>query len=144
LSAERFEEMIAFATSENPLRRWLSPLFSRGWEAALLVCLLTLSTFGQILFLWDLDPLWMHMITALPWVFIALMLLRLFHNHRLMKRALNKLSLLLKNPEEKYAVLLRLTDEEIIFFAKKNIQQCRDYIEKESSLRWKMLRFAYY
>lgn len=142
----RFEEILAFRTSNSRFRRYFGPLFTRPSEAMGLVVWLLCSwlfywtelivdfSLGAKYLLWS--P-----ILAFGWG-----IWRLGRSQTIFSLALNHLEKAIKKPEQSLAVALRLTDVEIEQFAKCSPEEILTFVhkEKEASLRWTLLFSAYF
>lgn len=126
--APQFEEIFAYMTASSFTRKWLGPLFQKSWESYLFLILLVGSIGLQLVLGQDFFFL-------LPWVYFAFLFGRLALTRSKLRRCLKKLKSL--------PLMLRLTDQEILFFAKASEEQIRDYIAKQTELRWRLLKAAY-
>ena len=72
--------------------------------------------------------------------------MRLWMSHSCFKRCLKKLRSVLKNEKTILPLMLRLTDQEILLFARSSSSEIQSYIAKASKeqLRWKMLALVYF
>lgn len=139
LNSPRFEEITAYQTSRNPLRRSLGPLIRHPYEVYILLGAVALGWLGLVwsavsFFLW------------IPWIACLLGAGRLFWAQLTFKRAQAKVKGLLKDKAKALAVMARLTDREVAFFAKASIQDIQSYVEKtkKEHLRWQMLFSVYF
>lgn len=142
----QFEELLAYRTSKSFFRRWFGPLFKTSKESYLFVFLLTIPLFVQIGRLWIEDNFFLRSLFILPWLALSISLLRLYRIQRTFSKCEKNLCSSLKNPDQSGAVLLRLTDSEILSLSKMAPQKLMDYVlkEKDRSLRWKLLFLAYF
>jgi hypothetical protein len=125
---DRFEEFFAYQTSEKKWRRVLGPLIQRPWEVWPFLVAIVLGA------LWPLFYL-----AASLWALAGFA--RLIQRHRQLKRASCQILDFVRDPRRTRAILLRLTDREIEFFAKGiNFEK---YAEEQTSLRWKVIRSYY-
>ncbi len=120
----RFEEIFAYRTSTSFLPRWIGPLFRRSWESYALMILL---------------PLLATPLFSLPLLAIALGSLRLAHAHWHLYCCAKRLKLLVDNPD---AVLLRLTDREILMFGRMSEESIKSYVTGGAYLRLRMLHLV--
>jgi hypothetical protein len=132
LGSHRFEEHFAYLTSTSQFRRFLGPLFTEPKEARYLLITSLLSFFTCLV-----SPVLSLLMVGI--VFFALFG-RLIRNWHLFFSCKRKLSFFTDKP---LALMLRLTDEEILFFATHNKEQCRDWIQaqKKQNFRWQSLFF---
>jgi hypothetical protein len=82
----------------------------------------------------------------LPWILGTMGVLRLAFKHLIFLLCKKKLKKLLKDPSYALAVMMRLTDAEIVKFAKSALQEIQGYVmnKNASSLRWRMLYHVYF
>ena len=117
----RFEEIFAYRTSTSFLPRWIGPLFRHSWESYALMVLL---------------PLLATPLFSLPLLAIALGSLRLAHAHWHLFCCVQRLKRLVDNPD---AFLLRLTDKEILMFARMSEEAIKSYVNGGDFLRLRIL-----
>jgi hypothetical protein len=132
LGCERFEEYFAYCTAKSAFRMFIGPLFSNPREVSFVIffCLiLMLCAF--------LNP--MISIIGTCTIF-SLLFARLARNWYLFFKCKERLSFFTNMP---LALMIRLTDEEIFYFAKYNHKECARWIEeqKEQNFRWQLLFF---
>ncbi len=133
----RFEEVISYQTSRLAWRRWLGPLFRHPWEAVLCVFAAAIG--------WMLGILGaLALALILPWVPFFFFLIRLSRDQFIFHRCLVKLRSLLNNPEHALAVVLRLTDREIILFSRADKEEITAYVREQQELRWKIISSYFY
>jgi len=137
LGSKHFEEYFAYLTSPYRWRRWLGPMFSSSKDAYLFVCLS---------FLPCLLTLFSFPFSYVFWGALLIPFYRLYRKHGLFHACLKKLKACLQIRGMALAVMYRLTDEEIAFFAKSTWAQIEDYIKKQknTSLRWKVIYSCYF
>jgi hypothetical protein len=142
LNSSKFEEHFAHQVAASAWKRWLGPLFSESWESALFLVLLVVSVFASYLSIWLAETAYLSYLPFLPWAFLVFCFIKMQRNHRTLKACRKKLTQLVKNPDH---LLVRLTDEEIAFFAKAPLPEIQSYIteQKTSCLRWRMLSLSY-
>lgn len=139
LNASRFEEIIAYQTSRSRLRKWLGPVFQHPYEVYLLLFAVLLGWMGMF---WEAVSL----LIWTPWMLVLGGMGRLMYMHWNFKRAKVCLELLLKDKDKSLAVLARLTDDEISFFAKASLQESKAFVLKaqNAQLRWQLLTDIYF
>jgi hypothetical protein len=140
----RFEEILAFRTSKNPLRRYFGPLFSRAGESLGFILVMAVSwlcCLGEIIFDVSLGA---NYLLWSPMAVLGLGLIRLVCSQRIFSLALEELEKAV--PGRSLAVALRLTDREIENFAKCSRSEILSFAgkEKEKSLRWRQLYAAFF
>jgi len=138
LSSSRFEEIAAYQTSKNPIRRFLGPIIRRPSEVYVLLGAVVLGWLGMLwtavsFFLW------------VPWIVCLFGGMRLLLSQWIFKRCQAKLETLIQDKNKVLAMTIRLTDKEIDLFARMGPKEILSYIyrAKEQQLRWRMLCAAY-
>lgn len=121
---EENEEFFAYLTSSKKWRRVLGPIIKRPFEAWIVFISCFLGVFWEPGFF----------ITAL---LIGYAFYRLFHQHLRLRRAAHFLMKKIQDVKKVRALLLRLTDREIRTLARSK------WIEKDQSLRWRLIELAY-
>lgn len=81
---------------------------------------------------------------AFPWLLLIFGAIRLYKNQRLFNHCLQRLSQVISSNKFSLAVALRLTDAEICCFARSSSSEIKDYVESQTSMRWKMISQAYF
>ncbi len=142
-----FEEYFAYMTASSPFRRYFGPLIRTSKELYLFFTLLFLPILLFPLFLiygWGSTSFFI--LGALPIILIAGGSIRLVNGHRTLKACQNKLKRFVKTERAVRAVALRLTDEEIRFFAKAKLATIRAFIrdQKYASMRWRVITNVYF
>lgn len=142
----KFEEILAYRTSRSPIRRWLGPIVQSSLESMLFVLVILMTLFFD-LFLIFMQPdnflmysLWLK---TIPLAVVAFALMRLWRRHRTFSRCWRNLFEHFQDEHRTNGIIYRLTDQEIIAFASASQQQIADYMVKEESLRWKLIKKAY-
>ncbi len=139
-----FEEFFAYETSPYAWRRFLGPLFQYPWEAYLFLLLLFIPLGLEIArFFYPYDE-FLPLLIYLPIIFVSYLFLRLFFLHLTLRIALKRISKFLLLSERKWAVALRMKDREIFRFAYLPKKFLSNFLKKEKSLRWKLLRKSYF
>jgi len=142
-----FEEVLAYRTSSSWLSRNLGPLIQSPGEsvAFVLILMLILLTDLGILFFGTPDMLWKTFwVKLLPLGLIVYALWRLYCKKSLFDLAEKKLLALLNSQERASSVVYRLTDKEIKFFAESTPEQIQEYINRQTELRWRVIRMSYF
>lgn len=143
----KFEEILANRVSESKFRQWFGGLFQSGYESALFVFVLGLVILLDLgLFLSGEYQLYASLMWTklLPLCVLVYFTARLFKRHSTLNQTLNKLKSIFQGQAS--SVLFRLTDAEIISFAKMPLDKIRDYIKsnQDQTLRWKIIVNAYH
>ncbi len=139
----KFEEILAYRSSESKWRKWLGPIVQSTWESLLFVGILMLIFILDLsLFLYgDLAAyrsfMWLKLI---PLFLILMGGTRLAIRYRQLTQCKNALKKVFQNPSDVNAILYRLTDKEIIAFGRLSKKEILDYIKNENSLRWRILK----
>lgn len=138
-----FEEVLAYQTAEKTWRRWLGPILQNPAETKCFLVVLLLAVvaqWGGYLFSW---PVWCDLFVYLPWAVVLLGGLRLSKNQGIFKRCLKHLEGVVG--QHALAVILRLTDREIVQFSQWSKEEIVAYAAREArlSVRWKMLTVSY-
>lgn len=144
----KFEELLAYRTSNSPFRRWIGPIVQSPWESLLFVIVLLLSFLGDLLITISgyADPnhsmLW---IKLLPLLLIFIGLGRVWRRHHQFDKCLKKLRMMLGS-DSANAVIYRLLDEEVIAFGAMSERQILEYASMQAleSLRWRVIKKAYF
>ncbi len=137
-----FEEFFAYKTSPHSWRRIFGPIFQRPWEAYLFIILLLIPFGIEVarLFHPEISPFWAYV----PFIFFALLLVRLSLLHLTLAVALKRMKGYLKNPKKQWAAAICLTDREIFQFAFLPKKKLEKFLKKQHSLRWKLLHDSYF
>jgi len=133
-----YEELFSYLTSSRRLGRVLGPIVKRRYEMTLFILFLSTGLLFQFLEFF----LAAKLLYTCTWGWLLLGCSRLFKVHRSFNKAHKNLFSLVK--ERTFFVLLRLSDQEIRHFSKISSQEILQFSEKESSLRWRLLRLAYF
>jgi len=143
-----FEEILAYRTSEKKWRRWFGPIAQTSWGSTFFIGILfiiialdfALLSTGMHQFL-ELAA-WLKLI---PIAMIIYSLTRLFWLHRTFNRCLCHLQAILKDTSVANAVIYRLTDSEIRYFAKSQKEAIEKFMNDNSNLylRWRLISLAY-
>lgn len=144
----KFEEFFAYFSSSKLIRRFLGPIAISSLEISLFIIFLFLTLASQYMGAFfqhkalDIIFIISGYITY-KMVFVGAM--RLAYRRWIFNRCLKKLKSILVSKEKAMAVMFRLTDKEIKFFAKSKKDQILSYFQenKESSLRWLVIYHAY-
>lgn len=139
-----FEEVLAYKTSSNRLRRYFGPMFFHPKEAVLFLFFLVGMWCYQLGYLFFFDDL-PNLALWIPCVLTGLLIIRVVIVQTIFSLSLKKIHKLLKKSDKVLGFALRLSDREIIDFAFKSLDKMQKYIgkAKEKSLRWYMLALRY-
>ena len=137
----RFEEVLAYRTSRSPFRRFFGPIFRTSKESYIVVISFMLSFLLQVVFLFYSWPNLLYIFSFFPFALIGFYLYRLCFTQRIFLKCLQKLENLL--PKSKiFPFIFCLTDKEIDMFSKKSLEEIKEYIREERSLRWRQIRLS--
>jgi hypothetical protein len=139
-----FEEILAYQTSSKRWRRWLGPLLRHPREAYIFLGLLLIALLIQWVDMSISLPSWCSLFLWLPWLSLGLGLVRLTHHQSIFQRCLENIGEAVGDRRLSLPIALRLTDREIRLFAQSSSTQIREYAAQNESLRWKMIRAAYF
>ncbi|MBM3200856.1 MAG: hypothetical protein FJZ56_00425 [Chlamydiae bacterium] len=119
LSGDRFEEILAYQSSNSSFRRRLGPIFRFMWEPWLFF----LTLIPPFLSLWGM---------LFPVLFFLWRGVILQRDMKIFQRALKQTRSL--------GALVRMTEEEIILFGTKENKVLKQFIQKQNSLRWQQIK----
>jgi hypothetical protein len=134
-----FEEVLAYRTSPSAFRRYWGPALRTTNES--LITMISLTTSSIALFF---EPLYFAALTAILGL-IGGGICRLVRTQKIFDRALRKIAFLVGS-NQGLAVMLRLTDREIIRFAKMEAGEIVAYATKMAKLneRWQQITASYF
>ncbi len=143
----RFEEILAYQTSNSRFRRWFGPLFQSSLETVifLIVLLLVMGVDLYALLSWgQAGYAQVASLKLLPGVMIALGLGRLLRRQLQFRRCQRNLTAFFNDKVRANHVIYRLTDKEIVAFGKREVLD--EFLKKggDDSLRWRLLKKAYF
>jgi hypothetical protein len=141
---KRFEELLAYRTSDRFFPRYFGPILQSVGESRLfIIVLLTLLIMDfSFLFLGSLKIYFQMFYLKLIPVFLILWgVFRLRKRQGILQEAERQLKAVWG--EAASFILYRLTDREIEQFSKQTADQIRNYAEQENSLRWQAIKTAY-
>lgn len=137
----KYEEIIAYRTSPQSIRKYIGPLFATVKDAYIFIGLFALGLVFELiaLFLGILDQI---PFLGLPVFWILLLGSRLYVRQRRFTTALSHLKQVLPRPLEALSVIAKLKDKEIDVLAGLACDQVIDFLEKQSDseLRIRMLK----
>lgn len=142
-----FEEVLAYRASKSKWRRWWGPLVQSSTESALFVFLLLPLAFLDVYLLVEgyesyyWKAMWLKLI---PLGLVLGAAARLWRRQRAFGRTLSNLVKMTGSDDKARAVLYRLTDREINEFSKMPLEDILRYASADSSLRWRLIRLAYW
>lgn len=142
----QFEEILAYRTAKNRIRRFLGPLFSKPSEAKGFLLLITLSFLITWTEIFTEKNLYATVFLSLPFAALLWGMCRLIRSQTIFSSCLAKLKSTLRDPSHALPVALRLSDAEIRSFAKQSPASIRAFATSEAKkhLRWKILLAAYF
>src|SRR3989338_7865210 len=121
----RFEEFFAYMTSQKKWCRLLGPIVRKPWEV-------------WPFLLFSLAGMFLHgfYLAALLWLFLGL--IRLYRTHRVLKRAGREILQCVAEKRRMRSILFRLSDAEIVRFARGG--SIRHYAKEQKELRWRVIQ----
>jgi hypothetical protein len=133
-----FEEILAFQTSPSSFRRYFGPLFRTSNES--LVFMLSLAVLSLTIAFGILQIFSFLIFAGLMSIGLA----RLFRSQFIFSKTRKKLARIV-GQEKALAVMIRLTDREIIRFSQMGDNQIRSYAKKMAKIkmRWQQISSAY-
>lgn len=145
----KFEEFLAYRSSESRFRRWFGPIVQSAWESmSFVLALLMIFLFDAYLIATGHDEayqmaMWLK---GIPLGMVVLGMGRLFWRHWTLNTCFRRLQQVVTDKKAAQAILYRLTDREIIAFSRQSPQEIRQFItkNKDQSLRWRLLSKAYF
>ena len=128
----RFEEIFAYLTSKSKWRREFGPLIKTTKESKFFFFSLCGCSLASL----------MHPVfSCVSFAFLSAFVFRLWKDQKILRKCIKNLSAFVShNPIH---LALRLTDLEVLTFAKSSQSEIADYMNKQVSIRWKMLKDAY-
>jgi hypothetical protein len=143
---KRFEEILAYRTSQNSFRRYCGPFFAGSKETiAFLISFVVpwLAWMGELTF--EIELLASNLF-FMPAVVLAWGIFRLARSQDVFSSALKNLKKTIADRNKALAALLGLTDSEIELFAKSSAEEIRSYAsaQKDKSVRWRQLYSTYF
>lgn len=143
LEAPIFEEYIAYAACRSAFpvlfprwRMWTGPLFSSVREVVVLLVLLWAMWIVPVALDVELHP---FAIGAMNIVCLAYFLFRLKHRWKIWHRAMKSISTVW--PEQAWALMVRMSDEEIYWLASIRKKDVRQAVQEKASLEWRWRYF---
>jgi hypothetical protein len=128
----KFEELIAYRTSENNFHRFFGPIIQSSAESMIFALTLVLVLLADLFTLF-VDPAAWHFslyLKLVPATLVLGALIRLVIRQKQYKKCLLTLSSLFKESPE--AIALRLTDAEIIKIGTLSHESAKNYLEEKS------------
>ncbi len=137
----KYEEFLAYSTSDSKFRRWMGPLFQSSYESLILVFLFLLPLFFDLFFLMEginIDFKQSLFIKSVPFVYLTYLLVRLYFRKSIFEKA--KSNLVHWFGKEGEAILYRLRDQEI-----ERASRLKDptHLFTKDSLRVRQIKAAY-
>ncbi|MEI6242015.1 MAG: hypothetical protein WCP39_01245 [Chlamydiota bacterium] len=134
-----FEEFFAYLTSSSRWRKVIGPMIRHSWE----VFVFSIVVMGWMLSsFFDYNLLFLGFSSALlSWV--GLGLFRLFRLRMIFFRTFRKLQKHFSCSKKALAMMVRLTDREIIEFSRFSLEEIKAVIEKDRSLRCRLISLLY-
>jgi hypothetical protein len=140
----KFEELLAYRTSNSRFRRYFGPIVQSSHESVcflMFMCFIFFLDFYTLTMADDESFLSIQWLKIIPMILVILAIYRLWINQSTFKAALSNLKKLTSHSD---AVVYRLKDNEIELFAKSTQDEIRAYIHTQKSLRWRLIIEAYF
>ncbi len=147
---ERFEELLAYRSSDSWLTRWLGPIVQSAGESLLFMgSLLALFAVDLYLILSESFEiyLWAMRLKIIPLLLLIFGLSRLWQRHRVFNRCHKNLESAVGSSKTADHIIYRLTDDEIANFSKLSFNEIISFantMKYSSSLRWRLITLAYF
>ena len=135
----QFEEIFAFSLSKRRWHRFLGPLFRRPLEVNIFMGTMGVFFLGWsgTLFIYQ-NVFLSSLFFLLPLTALSVSFIRLVKDQILFYRALKVINQIFLGVFP-LAVAMRLTDREMMMFAKDKKEKIKAYISRQSGLRWKQI-----
>ncbi|MBA3603355.1 MAG: hypothetical protein H0W50_06890 [Parachlamydiaceae bacterium] len=147
---ERFEELLAYRSSDSWFTRWLGPIVQSAGESLMFMgSLFALFVVDLYLILSDSYEmyLWVMWLKIIPFGLLIFGIGRLWQRHRVFNRCHANLKGATGSSETANHIIYRLTDDEIVNFStlsSNEIIMVAKTNKNLSSLRWRLLTLAYF
>lgn len=141
----KFEEMLAYRSSNSWFSRYVGPIIRSSTESLIFVLTLFFAAFIDliIVFYAPTTPLLqLFWIKLIPLGLVAFAIARLLWCRSQFSTCLKKLTQLFESEEKANAVTYRLTDQEIEFFSKSDLEEIKHYMNKQVDLRWRCIKLC--
>ena len=147
LSSVQFEEIIAYYTSKKRWRKFWGPIIQHPYESILYVSIWGVSLISNFIYSVLGNTFFFYFFISSICLLSAVSIfaiIRLFRYHRIFQKTLQKISKLWLEIDP-FAIVLRLTDQEIQYFSCSTLVQIKQYVKDQvkKSLRWKQINFSY-
>jgi hypothetical protein len=142
----KFEELIAYRTSNSSFRRFFGSIIQSSTESTYFLMFVFMIFFLDLYFVaFDYDEAFIKIqwLKILPLSLLIFGFFRLKKRHAVFSKALKNLHSLTNNQKYADAIIYRLQDKEIELFAKSSTDEIRAYINDQKSLRWRLISLAY-
>lgn len=149
-SEPRYEEIFAHFLSQQKWRRFLGAVFRTPKEALFfgVLCFCLIATEVSVFFLESVPLMFFFQVIATFCLCACVLyfIIRLIRDKRSLKQALKIISKLVSSSIDPYLVALRLSDAEVILFAKSSLEKVRSYIKtaQKHSLRWRQTYLQFF
>ena len=146
---KKYEEFLAYRSSNSKLRQFLGPLLGSKWVLILLILSIAISILSDMIvffFPYLFSFYFYLMMKTLPIIVLIGSLILHIKRNRYFKRCKMALHDFLSSSKKANAVIYRLTDKEIELISSLNHEKIRSFIrdKKNQSLRWKIIYRAYF
>ncbi len=142
----RFEELIAYQTSESAFRRFFGCIVRSSSESFIFMFLILSLFLLDLFFIASGQEEMLEFslyLKLIPLSIIGLAFVRLWNTHQTFFKAKENLKKIAKDESLICAILYRLQDKEIEQFSRWSREEMLSYIETQECLRWRVIKTAY-
>lgn len=134
----KYEEFIAYSCSESVFYKNFGPIFCKRYDLFIFLLFSFLPLFGVF---FTSCPFGLSFLPL--FLFVIFLLNRLVNRRRTFKKALKRVEHQFDPAVNPLSIVVRLTDKEIEFFSKTNLSEARNFIDQQTSLRWRQILSSY-
>lgn len=135
----QFEEIIAFQSAKTAFRRFFGPFFSSSNESLFFLLTLFLLVVVMIFI-----PPFIYLCVASFFALLIIGTLKVTSRQLKFQKCLSTLLEIVKERKKAMAIAFRLTDSEIISFAKFSPEELLNYVNEQNDLRWQLIAAVYF
>lgn len=142
----RFEELIAYQTSQSSFRRYFGGIVRSSSESLIFISIiLSLFLFDLLFILSGYEEMLTSILylKLIPLALVSFALLRLWNTHRTFLQAKENLKKIARDQTFVDAIIYRLQDKEIELFSSATREEMLRYIDEKTCLRWRVIKTAY-
>lgn len=141
----KFEEMLAYRSSNSWFSRYVGPILRSSTESLIFVLTLFLAAFIDlvIIFYAPTTPiLQLFWVKLIPLGLVVFGVARLLWCRSQFSNCLKKLTEFFGSEEKANAVIYRLTDKEIEHFSKSDLADIKRYMDEQRDIRWRCVKLC--